>query len=151
MSSLFSRLGRCALCGGPIVVGGGRPRLDGCSHFPKRGVCPNDLAQPVPVVEGAFLAALDQEVLTPERFRYALQVGLEHLGTELATHPDERPALEREKITLTCRSEWMVEAIGDGRGRRRWSGRLTGPRPASRRSTRSSAAWLAPRPSARCI
>ncbi len=72
MSSLFARLARCALCGGPIVICGGRHRLYGCSHFHRRGkaVCRNNQGQAVAVVDAAFLDTFMSEAMTRERLLY---------------------------------------------------------------------------------
>jgi hypothetical protein len=52
----------------------------------------------------------ERDVLTPERFRYALACGVEHLRQEIAYEPNRRPALERERTALTVRIARMVAA-----------------------------------------
>lgn len=90
---LLFGLAQCGVCGWNLVVVGNNPRTYGCSHFHKRGTCANALAQPVPRVDESFLAALEREVLTPERFRYALEVAVERIRERLAKDPDSRPTL----------------------------------------------------------
>ena len=113
---LLSGLAQCGVCGWNLVVRGNTPRIYGCSHFHQRGTCTNALSQHVPKVDDSFLAALEREVLTPERFRYAVEVAVEQVRERLAEDPDSRPALEREKASLARKIERMVAAIGDGRG-----------------------------------
>lgn len=113
---LLSGLARCGVCGWNLAVLGGVRRVYGCTHSFKRGVCANDLTQRVDLVDTAFLAAIEKDVLTPERFRYALACGMERVKEELAQAPDRRPTLERERAGLARKVERMVAAIGDGRG-----------------------------------
>jgi hypothetical protein len=81
---------------------GGKSRLYGCSYAQKRGesVCRNDFVQTVHLADAAFLAALEREILTPDRFRYAVQCAVDHVRQRLAENPDLRPALLREKVAL---------------------------------------------------
>jgi site-specific DNA recombinase len=113
---LLTSMARCGVCGWKLSVLGGRRRVYGCSHAWRRGVCANHLKQPVELVDTAFLRALERDVLTPERFRYALACGVEHLRQEMAHDPNRRPALERERTALTVRIGRMVAAIGEGQG-----------------------------------
>jgi hypothetical protein len=98
------------------VIGGEYRRFYGCVHAHKRGTCPNALTQPVDLVDRAFLAAVEQEALTPAQFRRALVYGVQHVRGQVAQQPDRRPALEQEQAALTRRIARIVEAIGDGRG-----------------------------------
>ena len=113
---LLTGLAKCGCCGWNLVVRGYTPRLYGCSHYHQRGTCANGLAQPVAAVDAAFLAALQRETLTPERFAYAVTCGVERLRAELAREPDRGPALQRERAALQRKIERLVAAIGDGRG-----------------------------------
>lgn len=113
---LLSGLAKCGGCGWNLVVVGGRERHYGCGRAILRGVCANDLRQPVRLVDSAFLSALEREVLTPERFAYTVGRAVAILRERLAKDPDCRPALEREKAGLARKVERMVAAIGDGRG-----------------------------------
>ena len=91
-------------------------RMYGCMHAAKRGSCVNRFYQRVDLVEEAFLATLQREVLTPEHLATAVQYSLARLRAHLTQEPDPRPALARECQALTRRIERMVTAIGDGRG-----------------------------------
>lgn len=113
---LLSGLAQCGLCTSNIIVLGGRKRAYGCSRNHLRGACVNDLRQPVTLVDSVFLGTLQREVLTPERFRYAVEVAIERVRERLAQDPDCRPALEREKVELMRKIKHLVAAIGDGRG-----------------------------------
>lgn len=116
---LLSGLARCATCGWNIIVRGGpRAKTYACGHYVKRGptVCGNSLAQPVPVVDAAVLAALEREALRPEVFGRALRRAVDLLRERLAKDPDRVPALRREKAALERKIGNMVRAIGDGRG-----------------------------------
>ncbi len=113
---LLTGLARCGVCGWKLSVLGGHRRVYGCSHSLKRGVCENRLMQPVDMVDTAFLRALEREVLTPERFRFALECGVNHLRKEMTQQPNRRPALERERAALAAKIARMVAAIGDGNG-----------------------------------
>ena len=95
---------------------GGAPRYYGCREAHSRGTCDNRLTQRVAVVDAAFLACLEREVLTPERFRYAVACGVERVRERLAQEPDQARTLEQEKATLQRKIERMVAAIGDGKG-----------------------------------
>jgi len=110
---LLSGLGKCGCCGWNLAVLGGVRRVYGCAHSFRRGVCTNKLTQPVALVDDAFLGALEREVLTPERFRYAVEVAVERIRERLAKDPDCRPALEREKAGLTRKIENWEDAIGN--------------------------------------
>jgi hypothetical protein len=113
---LLSGLATCGVCGWTVGVRGGEYRMYGCMHAAKRGDCTNHFYQRVEVVESSFLATLQQEVLTPERFAVAVRYGVAQLRERLAQEPDRGPDLEREREALTRRIARMVTAIGDGRG-----------------------------------
>jgi DNA invertase Pin-like site-specific DNA recombinase len=113
---LLSGLAMCGECGWNLAVIGGSRRVYGCVQRHRRGTCGNNLTQLVPIVDAAFLGALEREALTPERFRYAVACGVARVREQLATEPDRGPALEREKVALARKIERMVAAIGDGRG-----------------------------------
>ena len=113
---LLSGLAECGRCGGRISVVGGVPRIYACAAAYWKGVCGNRLTQQVSVVDAAFLAALEREVLTPERFAYAVRCGVERVREQLRSEPDRGAALEREKVALTRKIGRMVAAIGDGKG-----------------------------------
>ena len=113
---LLSGLAQCGRCEGRINVLGGVPRRYGCTEAHWKGVCDNRLTQRVETVDSAFLNCLEQEVLTPERFRYAVECGVERVREQLAREPDRIPALEQEKTGLTRKIGHMVAAIGDGKG-----------------------------------
>jgi len=113
---LLTGLATCGRCGWNLVVRGNTPRVYGCSHYHQRGTCDNSLGQPVAQVDAAFLDALARETLTPERFAYAVERGVERLHEQLAREPERGPALHREKAALQRKIERMVAAIGDGKG-----------------------------------
>jgi len=110
---LLTGLAKCGLCGWNLAVLGGVRRVYGCAHSFRRGVCSNSVTQPVALVDATFLAALEREVLTPERFRYAVDVAVERVRERLAKDPDCRPALERERKGLQQKIERWTEAVGD--------------------------------------
>jgi len=113
---LLSGLAKCGCCGWNLAVLGGVRRVYGCTHSFRRGVCRNTLAQPVALVDDAFLAALETEVLTPERFRYAVEIAVERVQARLAQEPDRRDSLEGERKGLERRIERWADAIGEDRG-----------------------------------
>jgi hypothetical protein len=113
---LLTDLARCGVCGGHLVVRGNTPRVYGCARYGLRGTCRNGLAQPVALMDAAFLGALEREVLTPERFRVAVQAGVERVRQQLWEEPDRGAALTRERESLTRKIQRMVAAIGDGKG-----------------------------------
>ena len=88
----------------------------GCSHHHRRGTCENDLLQRVDAVDAAFLEALEREVLTPERFRYAVGCAVERVREQMAREPDRGVVLEREQAALARKIERLVAAIGEGKG-----------------------------------
>jgi len=110
---LLTGLAKCGRCGWNLAVLGGVRRVYGCAHSFRRGVCSNSVTQPVALVDAAFLDALEREVLTPERFRYAVEVAVERVRERLTKDPDCRPALERERKGLQQKIERWTEAIGD--------------------------------------
>jgi len=57
---------------------------------------------------------VEKEALTPERFRVALEYGVQYVGEQLAREPDRQPALEREMAALRSDIEKMVQAIRKG-------------------------------------
>ena len=113
---LLSGLAQCGRCGGRINVVGGVPRIYACSAAYWKGVCENRLTQRVSLVDAAFLAALEREVLTPERFAFAVRCGVERVQQDLAQDPGRGTALERERAGLARRVGRLVAAIGDGKG-----------------------------------
>lgn len=111
---LLSGLAKCGGCGWNLVVVGGRERHYGCGRAILRGVCANDLRQPVRLVDSAFLAALEREVLTPERFAYTVERAVALLRERLRKDPDCRPALERERKGLQRKiDQWGDETFDD--------------------------------------
>ncbi len=113
---LLTDLAKCGCCGWNLAVIGNTPRMYGCAHHSKRGVCGNSLRQSVALVDAAFLGALERECLTPERFAYALRCGVERVQEQASRRTDYGPALERERASLLRKIQRMVEAIGDGQG-----------------------------------
>ncbi len=113
---LLTDLAKCGCCGWNLAVIGNTPRMYGCAHHSKRGVCGNNLRQSVALVEAAFLGALERECLTPERFAYALRCGVERVQEQASRRADYGPTLERERASLLRKIQRMVEAIGDGQG-----------------------------------
>ncbi len=113
---LLSGLATCAQCGGRISVLGGAPRVYGCPAAGWKGVCGNRLTKRVEPTDAAFLGALAREVLTPERFRYAVQVGVARVREALAKEPNRTEALDRERAGLQRKIARLVAAIGDGKG-----------------------------------
>ncbi len=113
---LLSGLAQCQTCGASLTVLGGTPRVYGCRHHEERGTCTNTLTQPVTLVDAAFLSALQREALTAERFRVAVEAGVQRVREALAKEPDTIAILTREKATLQRRIAKLVEAIVDGGG-----------------------------------
>jgi len=113
---LLSNLVVCRECGGHISVVGGAPRVYGCREYFSRATCNNHLTQRVAVVDAAFLACLQREVLTREGFGYAVACGVERVRERLAQEPERVHTLEQEKATLVRRCERLAAAIGDGQG-----------------------------------
>jgi hypothetical protein len=112
---LLSSLAQCASCGENLVVVGGRERRYGCSGYIRRGVCTNDLRQPVTDVDASFLAALEREVMTPVHVRYTAERAVARLRERLAKDPECCPALERERKGLAQKIEHWAEAVGGDR------------------------------------
>ncbi len=110
---LLTGLAKCGCCGWNLAVLGGVRRVYGCAHSFRRGICANTVTQPVAAVDAAFLAALEREVLTPERFRYAVEIAVERVRERLAKDPDCRPMLEQERKGLQRKIERWTEAVGD--------------------------------------
>lgn len=110
---LLTGLAKCGCCGWSLAVLGGVRRVYGCAHSFRRGVCANTVTQPVALVDAAFLTALEREVLTPERFRYAVEVAVERVRERLVKSPDCRISLEQERKGLQRKIERWTEAVGD--------------------------------------
>ena len=113
---LLTNLAVCSKCGGRIGVVGGAPRCCGCGEAQNRGSCDNRLTQRVTVVDAAFLTCLQREVLTPERFRYAVACGVARVRERLAQEPERASTLEHERDALARQIKRLVATIEGGRG-----------------------------------
>jgi site-specific DNA recombinase len=111
---LLSGLAKCSECGGGLSITGGRPPGYACRVHKDRGTCGNDLRVPVRFADRAFLDVLERECLTPERFRVALQAGVERVRQQLRADPDRAKHLERERTSLAKKLDRWADAVGDG-------------------------------------
>ncbi len=111
---LLSGLGRCRACGNRVSVLGGNPRRYGCTGSSWKGTCSDAWTKRVAPVDAAFLAALEQQVLTPAVFNRAVQEAIRLVHEQLAKEPDRVPALEREQAALDRKIARLVQVIEDG-------------------------------------
>jgi len=111
---LLTGLAECGLCAWNLAVLGGVRRVYGCTHYHRRGVCSNGLAQPVTLVDDSFLAELERKIMTPRQFREAVEFGVERVREELGREPDLTSQLERERRGLQqTLDKWEASPLHD--------------------------------------
>ena len=115
---LLSGIGRCAVCGGPMIVNSGkdgtRPiHVYQCGWAKQRGpeVCRNTLRRPLTSVHEAVIRWLTTEVLTPS---FVFQVVGELRAEHQPTDPDSSrhvSELEREAQKIRREMDRLVSAL----------------------------------------
>jgi site-specific DNA recombinase len=118
---LLSGLGRCAECGGSMLVmsakhGTETVKLYGCSHNHNRGeaVCKNTLKRPMLGVDAALIEWLQVNVLSEEVIEGALTEVRQRLAARREQPHSERDDLEVEARRLRGEIDRLVAALADG-------------------------------------
>jgi site-specific DNA recombinase len=117
---LFSGFMRCEICGNKVTVmhGGSKgcaPRY-GCYQSWRNGItsCPNRLTIRSHVADGALLAALRAELLTPATLRYVSDALAMELNRRITDRPQQETEARTSRNRAAERLQRLVEAIEDG-------------------------------------
>ncbi len=118
---LLTGIARCGICGGGLEVrsrshGRQRAWFYSCSSFYRRGpqVCPNRYEIPMQAADQVVLAALLDEVLTPDRLAGLMDRLLARAKAE-QDHPDtSRQALERQLADIETALGRLTAAVAAG-------------------------------------
>jgi DNA invertase Pin-like site-specific DNA recombinase len=109
---LLSGLGRCRACGSRVSVVGGSPhRSYGCTAAVVQGACTDGWMKRVTLVDRAFLAAVEREVLTPAVFTEAVAQAVQ---VTLAQAPNRLPELRQEQAAVQKKIDRLMALVEDG-------------------------------------
>lgn len=114
---LLSGIGRCAECGGPIIVNNGKQgqepiKVYTCGYHKQRGpeVCKNTLRRPLPIVEETVIGWLRQ-AMTPEMVLVLVANLRAEQQQEAKVGEKEIAALEREVAKTRKEIDRLVNAL----------------------------------------
>lgn len=119
----LSGIGRCASCGGAIVVsqkrlGQATVKTYGCSYHQNRGseVCPVTVRQPVAEVEGQLAEAVRAQVLTDAMVERLLAMVRQEIEARAEAGPVDTSSLEAELRQLRQEQRNLVRVAAAGAG-----------------------------------
>ena len=123
---LLTGLARCGCCEGNIANLGGKVGSPGkrekifyygCSYHQNRGaaVCANDHRERMTVMDDAVIAAIEQQVLSPEIIAYAVEGAAAQVADRLRANPDRPRDIEAELKKLQREVANLTRAIAGGR------------------------------------
>lgn len=114
---LLSGLARCAGCGGPMKVSGGRDgtkpiKVYGCGWHRDRGdsVCSNTLRRPIDTVDAAVIAWVEEHVLREDMILDVLAEVRRSIAARARSN-DELPRLTKEVRRLEAEIETFTNAL----------------------------------------